>query len=117
MLQMPKEIQEQRRVEQERIQRMDEQHRVDLIEMQRTVQELRAGRAPAMPPASTEHFPALKLDFKKLSRESEDWNTWSGVHQAQLSALGYAEDDIKIGSGDFDRNSVNSKQLRAAHQE
>ena len=71
----------------------------------------------------TEHFPSLKVDFKEFSGEPEDWNTWSRVHQAQLSALGCAEvlsvkgdHDIKIGGDDFHRSSVDPERLRTAHQ-
>ena len=70
-----------------------------------------------------EHFPSLKIEFKEVSGEPEDWNTWFRVHQAQLSALGCAEalsakddHDIKIRSGNFDSSSANPKQLRTAYQ-
>ena len=71
----------------------------------------------------TENFPSLKIDSKEFSGEPENWKIWSRVHQAQISALGCAEalsekydHDIKIGSGDFGRSSVDPERLRTAHQ-
>ena len=119
-------------------QQMEEQRRADLQatqeqrlatkersprDMQRMLQELQIGRASATTRPPTEAFPSLKIDFKEFSNEPEDWNTWSRVHQAQLSALGCAEalsakddHDIKIWSDDFDSSSVDSERLRTAHQ-
>ena len=72
---------------------------------------------------STDRFPSLKIDFKEFSGESEDWNTWSRVHYAQLSALGCAaaltaqgDDDLKIGRSDFTDDEADPEQLRTAHQ-
>ena len=31
---------------------------------------------------------AMRIDFKKFSGEPEDWNAWSKVYMAQISALG-----------------------------
>ena len=82
------------------------------------------GRTSATTRPPTKHFPCLKIDLKDFSGEPEDWNTWSRMHQAQLSALGCAEalsakddHDIKIGGGDFDRSSVDPERLRRARQE
>ena len=30
----------------------------------------------------------MKVDFDKISGEPEDWNAWSNVYMAQISALG-----------------------------
>ena len=122
-------MEEQRRANQERIDKMGEQRRTDLQtaeersrrDMQKMLLELRTGRTSTSTRPSTEHFPSLKINFKEFSGEPEDWNTWSRVHQAQLSALECAEtlsakgnDDIEIGSGDFDSSIVDPERLRTA---
>ena len=88
------------------LQQMEDQHRADLQaaqeqclvaeersrnDVQRNLQELQIGQTLAITRPPTEHFPSLKIDCKNFSGESEDWNTWSWVHQAQRSALGCAE--------------------------
>ena len=120
--------------EDERNQKMEEQrlaaeerHRANLQRsderMNRMFQELHLGRAPAASHSSMDRFPTLKIDFKEFSGEPEDWNTWSRVHHAQLSALGCADaltaegdDDIKIGAGGYEDGNYDPVKLRAAHQ-
>ena len=70
-----------------------------------------------------EKSPPIKIDFKKFSREPEDWTIWSNAHRAQLSALGYADtltettgDETKVNCDDFDRGSANPDQLHEAQQ-
>ena len=91
--------------------------------MNRMFQELHLGRAPTASHSSMDRFPTLKIDFKEFSGEPEDWNTWSRVHHAQLSALGCADaltaegdDDIKIGAGGYEDGNYDPVKLRAAHQ-
>lgn len=43
--------------------------------MNRMLQGLHAGRAAAATYTSTDRFPSLKIDFKELSGEPEDWKT------------------------------------------
>ena len=45
--------------------------------------------AAAAPPEARP--PALKINFEKFSEEPEDWNAWSKVYMAQISALGCAK--------------------------
>ena len=93
-----RQMEEQRRADDERIEEMEEQRRTDLQtaeersrhDMQKMLQELRIGRTLTSTRPSTEHFPSLKIDFKEFSGEPEDWNTLFRVHQGQLSALGCA---------------------------
>lgn len=59
-----------------------------------------------------DRFPTLTIDFKVFSGKPEDWNTWSRVHHAKLSALGSdgalaaeGDADINIGSSAFDNSA------------
>lgn len=70
-----------------------------------------------------QYLPTSKIEFKEFSGEPENWNTWSRVHQAQLSALGCdsalsakGDDGKKIGSNDYDSSSDDPERLRTAHQ-
>ena len=98
----------------------EERNRRDMLRM---FQEMQGGSRSTSTSSSTDRFPSLKIDFKEFSGESEDWNTWSRVHYAQLSALGCAaaltaqgEDDLKIGRSDFIDYEADPEQLRTAHQ-
>ena len=68
------------------------------------------------------YFP-VKIDFKEFSAEPEDWTTWSKVHRAQLSALGWSDaltetagDDTKLNRDDFDCGSADPDQIHNAQQ-
>ena len=123
MPQMIKEMQEQQRVAQDMMQEQqraaDEHHRLFMA----AILERRADQTPTATRSTIEKSPPIKIDFKEFSREPEDWTTWSKVHRAQLSALGYADaltetagDETKVNRDDFDRSSVDSNRLRKAQQ-
>ena len=83
----------------------------------------RAGQTPTATRSTIEKSPPIKIDFKEFSGEPEDWKTWSKVHRAQLSVLGYADaltetagDETKVNRDDFDRGSVDPDRLRKALQ-
>ena len=80
-----------------------------------------ATAAAAVPPEARP--PAMKIDFEKFSGEPEDWNAWSKVYMAQISALGCkyvlttpAAQDVKVGAENFDGNQVHPKTLRKDKQ-
>ena len=63
----------------------------------------------------------MKIDFEKFSGEPEDWNAWSKVNMAQISALEYedvlttpAAQDGKVGEEDYDGSQVHPETLRKA---
>lgn len=66
------------------------------------IQEFQLGQDPEATYPSMDHFPTLKIDFKKFSGEPEDWNTWSTVHDAQVSVLSVEGCEVKIGAGGFE---------------
>ena len=83
----------------------------------------RADRTPAAIGPTIEKSPPIKIDFKELSGEPEDWTTWSKVHRVQLSALGCADaltetagSETKVNRDDFDRGSADPERLRKAQQ-
>lgn len=141
MLHTLKEIQEQRRAGQERLRTFEVQciaaeERLQKFGEQRLAAEersrsdmytmlkgLHTRRVPAAISTSADRFPSLKTDFMEFTGEPEEWNTWSGVLQAQLCAFGRADaltakddDHKKIGSSEFKSSGVDPKQLRAVHQ-
>ena len=66
---------------------------------------------------------AMRIDFKKFSGEPEDWNAWSKVYIAQISALRCenvlttpAAQDVKVGADNFDGSQANPETLREAKQ-
>ena len=86
-----KSMEEQRIAAEKRAQKLEEQRIAaegrSRRDLQRMLQELRTGRTSAATTTSADRFPSLKIDFKEFSGETEDWNSWSRVHQAQPSAL------------------------------
>ena len=65
----------------------------------------------------------MRIDFDKFSEEPEDWNAWSKVYMAQISALGCedvlttpAAQDVKVVADNFDGSQVNTETLRKAKQ-
>ena len=111
---------ERQQAAEERYKAAEERNRRDVLRM---FQEMQRGSRSTSTRPSTDRFPSLKIDFKEFSGESEDWNTWSRVHYAQLSALGCAaaltaqgDDDLKIGRSDFTDDEADPEQLRTAHQ-
>ena len=76
-----------------------------------------ATAAAAAPPQTGP--PNMKIHFEKFSGESEDWNAWSKVYMAQISALGCedmlttpAAQDVKVGAKNFDGSQVHPGTLR-----
>ena len=121
MLQIRKQMQEQRYVAQEMTQ---EQQRV-ANERQRqfmaAILDTRADQTPAATRSTIEKSPPIKVDFKEFSGEPEGWTTWSKVHRAQLSAPGCANaltetagDETKVNRDDCDRGSADPDQLHKA---
>ena len=77
--------------------------------------------AAAAPPETRPS--TMRIDFEKFSGEPEDWNAWSKVYMAQISALGCevvlttpAAQDVKVGVDNFDGSQVNPETLRKAKQ-
>ena len=77
--------------------------------------------AAAAPPETRPSI--MRIDFEKFSGEPEDWNAWSKVYMAQISALGCedvlttpAAQDVKVGADNFDGSQVNPETLRKAKQ-
>ena len=63
--------------------------------------------AAAAPPETRPS--TMRIGFEKFSGEPEDWNAWSKVFMAQISALGCedvlttpAAQDVKVGVDNFD---------------
>ena len=123
MLQMVKQMQEKQLAAQEMMQEQkraaDERRR----QFMAAILERRAGQTPTATRSAIEKSPPIKIDFKELSEEPEDWITWSKAHRAQLSALGCADaltetagDETKVNRDDFDRGSVDPNRLRKAQQ-
>ena len=113
MLQMMKQMQEQQLAADER----QRQFMAAILEDRRADETLAATRS------TIEKSPPIKIDFKELSGEPEDWTTWSKVHRAQLSPLGCADalmetvgDETKVSREDFDRSSIDPDQLHKAQQ-
>ena len=80
-----------------------------------------ATAAAAAPPETRPS--TMRIDFVKFSGEPEDWNAWSKVYMAQMSALGCedvlttpAAQDVKVGADNFDGSQVNTETLRKAKQ-
>ena len=80
-----------------------------------------ATAAAAAPPETRPS--TMRIDFEKFSGEPEDWNAWSKVYMAQISALGCedvlttpAVQDVKVGADNFDGRQVNPETLRKAKQ-
>ena len=66
---------------------------------------------------------AMRIDFEKFSGEPEDWNAWSKVYMAQISALGCEDvlttpttQDVKVVADNFDGSQVNPETLGKAKQ-
>ena len=83
----------------------------------------KADQTPAATRSTIEKSPPIKINLKEISRELEDWTTWSKVHRAQLPALGCADavtetagDETKVNQDGFDRGSVDSDQLNKAQK-
>ena len=123
MLQTMKQMKEQQLVAQEIMQ--DQQRAADERQRQfmSTILERRAGQTPTATRSTIRKSPPIKIDFKKFSREPEDWTTWFKVHRAQLSALGCADaltetagDKTKVNRDDFDRGSVDPDRLHKAQK-
>ena len=83
----------------------------------------RADETPAATRSTIEKSRPIKINFKELSGEPEDWTTWSKVHRAQLSAPGCANalteiagDETKVNRDDSDRGSADPDQLHKAQQ-
>ena len=80
-----------------------------------------ATAAEATPPGARP--PGIKIEFEKFPGESEDWNAWSKIYMAQISALGCedvlttpAAQDVKVGAENFDGSQVHPETLRKAEQ-
>ena len=80
-----------------------------------------ATAAASVPPEARP--PAIKTDYETFSGEPEDWNAWSKVYMAQISALGcedvlttLAAQDVKVGADNFDGSQVDPETLRKAKQ-
>ena len=80
-----------------------------------------ATAAAAAPPETRPS--TMRIYFEKFSGEPEDWNAWSKVNMAQISALGCedvlrtpAAQDVKVGADNFDGSQVNPETLRKAKQ-
>ena len=80
-----------------------------------------ATAAAATPPEARPSV--MRIDSEKFSGEPEDWNAWSKVYMAQISALGCkdvlttpAAQDVKVGADNFDGSQVNPETLRKAKQ-
>ena len=65
----------------------------------------------------------MKIDFDKFSGEPENWNAWSKVYMAQISALGCEDvlttpvaQDVKVGAEMFDGGQVHPEMLWKAKQ-
>ena len=123
MLQMMKQMREQRRVAQDMMQ--EQQRATDERQRQymAAILERRAAQNPTATRSTIEKSPPIKIDFKEFSGEPQDWTTWSKVHRAQLSTLGCADaltetvgDERKVNCDDFDRGSVDPDQLHKAQQ-
>lgn len=63
------------------------------------------------------------VESKEFSGEGENWNTWSTVCQAQLSALGWDDtltadesEQVKLGRSDFVSNAAPPERLRKENQ-
>ena len=121
MLQMIiKQMQEQQRVAQEMMQEQqraaDERQR----EFMATILERTAYQTSAATRSTIDTSPPIKIDFKEISGEPEDWTMWSKVYRTQLSALGCAdvltETEAKVNRDDFDRGSADPDRLRTAQQ-
>lgn len=94
-------------------------------------QEPRLDWAPAATDSSMDHFPNLNIDFRQNLRRTrglehlvqlEDWNIWSRLHHAKLSALrcvdtltGEEDENINIGAGGFDDGDYDLAKLREVH--
>ena len=68
---------------------------------------------------TTERLSGIKLDFQEFSGEPEEWNTWSKIYLAQISALGCedvltipTEDDVGVEAENFDGSQVHPETLR-----
>ena len=82
-----------------------------------------AQQATTVAAPSEARLPEMKIDFEKFSGEPEDWNAWSKVYMAQISALGYkdvlttpAAQIVKVGAENFDGSHVHRETLWKAKQ-
>ena len=81
-----------------------------------------AATAAAAAPLETRPS-TMRIDFETFSGEPEDWNAWSKVYMAQISALGCedvlttpAAQDVKVSADNFDGSQVNPETLRKTKQ-
>ena len=123
MLQMIKQMQNNKHVAQEMTQ--EQQHAANERQRQlmAAILERRADQTPAATKSTIKKSASIKIDFKEFFEEPEDWTSWFKVHRAQLLALGCADaltgtagDTTKVNCDDFDRGSADPDQLHKAQQ-
>ena len=73
--------------------------------------------AAAAPPEARPR--KMKIHFETFSGEPEDWNAWSTVYMAQISALGCedvlttpAAQDVKVSAKNFNFSQIHPETLR-----